>query len=163
MLHKTNDFLDNLFCLLDKHELKIGDWFIDHLCYRTGSIESYEVTKRYFENYGTLLIESEVNGRNIATYKLKEQIAYRDYLIPLVEVPAPKKDKYTIEGWEHIEVVIDIPFNNLIKMYPSLNFNKKSLSKIVTPELVLYLDDYSIKFHHQSLEEIIKKENEVSS
>lgn len=151
-------FLDKLFALLNEHSIDLQDWQIDHLCYRTSDLENYEASKKKFSELGELLIEGDVNGRPIATYKLHKPVQYKQYSIPLVEVPAPKTGKETPEGWEHIEVVIDISFDDLMKKYPNLDWSTKALSKEINPELVYKFDDCSIKFHHQSLEKVIEWE-----
>lgn len=151
-------FLDKIFKKLEESGIQIGSWEIDHLCFRTSSLDNYEEMKRIFSGLGTLLVESDVNGRDIATYKFHEPIIYKNYIIPLVEVPAPKPGRDIDEGWEHIEVVIDISFDELMKKYSGLNFDTKALSKELNPELVLKFEDCSIKFHHQSLEEVIRIE-----
>jgi predicted metalloenzyme YecM len=158
MIDQAHPFLDKLFSTLKKRGIDLRHWEIDHLCYRTTDNENYEATKEKFSQLGALLIESEVNGRDIATYKLTSPVIYKGYTIPLVEVPAPKKGKITAEGFEHIEVVIDISFDELIKCYPEIDFDTKALSKELNPELVIKFGDCAIKFHHLPLEEVIKIE-----
>ena len=155
MIDQAYIFLDKIFSILDEKKIKIGSWEIDHLCYRTSSLENYEKIKSDFSALGELLIESDVNGRDIATYKLHKPVVYKSYTIPLVEVPAPKDGRVTPEGWEHIEVVINVSFDEFMKNYPEIKFDTKALSKNLNPELVIKFDDCSIKFHHQSLEKVI--------
>ncbi len=158
MIDQANSFLDKLFSILEENKIDLMHWKIDHLCYRTSDSENYEAMKNEFSKLGEFLIESEVNGRDIATYKLTNPVVYKGYTIPLVEVPAPKKGKSTVEGWEHIEVVIDISFDDLMKKYPGIDFDTKALSKELNPELVIKFGDCAIKFHHLSLDEVIKIE-----
>lgn len=158
MIDQAYKFLDKIFSILNERKINIENWKIDHLCYRTTDLENYEKIKNDFSLLGDFLIESEVNGRNIATYKLKSPVIYKGYKIPLVEVPAPKGGRSEVEGFEHIEVVIDISFDQLMKKHPEIDFDTKALSKELNPELVIKFDDCAIKFHHQSLDEIIKIE-----
>lgn len=160
MHEKALIFLEKIFSILKENKIDIGNWEIDHLCYRTSSLDNYAELKSLWSGLGELLIESEVNGRDIATYKLHKPVIFRDYIIPLVEVPAPKEGKQTVEGFEHIEVVIDIEFDEIIKRFPHLNFDTKALSKELNPELVVKFDDCSIKFHHMSLEKVIEIEKQ---
>ena len=159
MMDGAYKFLEKIFLILEEKEIDISRWQIDHLCYRTSSLENYAEIKSVFSKLGELLVESDVNGRDIATYKLHEPVVFRNYTIPLVEVPAPKKGKDTPEGFEHIEVVIDIEFHEIMKKYSQFTFDTKALSKKLNPELVLKFSDCSIKFHHMSLEEVIEIEN----
>ncbi|MCP4912797.1 MAG: DUF4269 domain-containing protein [Oligoflexia bacterium] len=155
---QAHEFLDKIFTHLNQNQVEIGHWEIDHLCYRTSSQENYELSKKLFEGLGRCLIESEVNGRLIATYKLEKAIHYKNWVIDLVEVPAPKPNKETVEGFEHIEVVIDEPFSVLQEKYQHLQLGTKGMSKDLNPELEIEFDDCAIKFHHQSLEQVINIE-----
>jgi predicted metalloenzyme YecM len=111
-------------------------WLIDHLCYRVTTEELYTTRKDEFEQFGILLVESMVNGRLIATYKLHKPIVFKTWRIPLVELPAPKAGKPFATGFEHIEVVCDAS----------------------TKEHEVEMDGCAIKFHHRTLEDIIAEE-----
>lgn len=161
MMNDVITFLDKIFAFLEEKQIDLQNWQIDHLCYRTLDQANYEASKKMFEELGELLIEADVNGRPIATYKFHKPVEYKKYSIPLVEVPAPKAGKETPEGWEHIEVVIDISFDELMAKYPDFDWNTKALSKEINPELVLKFGDCSIKFHHQSLEKVIEWEKKT--
>ncbi len=157
--------LTDFFKCLDK-ELKEFDitlkeeWFIDHICYRTSSLDNYKDICDDYLRRNTLLVEGNVGGRLISTFKLKEPIKYQDRLIPLVEVPQPKRDS-TPEGYEHIEVVVSESFEQIKSLFPQGNFKSHALKKDINPELVLKLDKCVIKFHHQSLEDVIKYEKKM--
>lgn len=155
---QAQEFLDKIFNHLNQNQVEIGNWEIDHICYRTSSQDNYQTSKQMFEKLGICLIESEVNGRLIATYKLDQPIHYKSWIIDLVEVPAPKPNKETIEGFEHIEVVIDEKFSTMIEKYSHLNLATKGMSKDLNPELEIEFDDCAIKFHHQCLEQVINIE-----
>lgn len=157
-LKHCTEFLDNLFSQLEKKGVDLSGKEIDHICYRTSSNKNYEATKAMAQEQGELLIESEVNGRLIATYKLNSPIVYKQWSIPLLEVPAPKAHKETSEGFEHIEVVIDEFFESLISRYPDLSFNQEAINKKINPDIKIELNGCSLKFHHQSLEKVIKWE-----
>ncbi|GAB4418099.1 MAG: hypothetical protein OHK0056_27340 [Bacteriovoracaceae bacterium] len=131
---------------------------IDHLCYRTSSDAHYQEMKTVFSNLGTCLVESEINGRMIATYKLNAPIKYKQFLIPMVEVPAPKKGQITTEGWEHFEIVTTLSFDEIMKLYPKAQFDLAGVHKLHNPELRVKLPSGSIKFHHQTLESVIQTE-----
>ena len=91
------NFLDKVFLEMESHRIEIKNyWMIDHICYRVETEKNYQKMKSQFEHLGSLLIESEVNGRLIASYKLHQPISYKDYQIPLVELPAPKIGKKVV-------------------------------------------------------------------
>lgn len=155
---RAHSFLNKILSEIETQKIEIHNKEIDHLCYRTSSNQNYHQIKREFESLGSLLIESEVNGRMIATYKLHKPITYKNWIIDLVEVPAPKPNKQTQEGFEHIEVVIDCSFDEFKKNLPHIKFNEKGMSKDLNPELEIEFVDCAIKFHHKSLEHIINIE-----
>src|SRR5688572_24624553 len=98
-------FLKELFARLESTGLDLRFWSIDHLCYRTASLERYEVLKRELLPVAEQLAEAEVNGRPIAVFKLKTPLRWERFLIDLIELPAPKPGKPKAEGFEHAEVV----------------------------------------------------------
>ncbi len=155
----AQDFLQRVFNKLDAQNIQLDKhWFIDHLCYRVSSLENYNSFKKQFASFAELLIESDVNGRPIATYKFAEPICFRDWSIQVVELPAPKPGKITIEGFEHFEVVADIGFDEIKTRYPKAAFSESGLKKDFNPELEISLDELAIKFHPLSLESVIRLE-----
>lgn len=111
-----------------------------------------------FAELGDLLIESPVNGRLISTFKLKEPIVFHQWTIELVELPAPKPGKQTVEGFEHIEVVVDTSFESLKEKFGHCRFDEGGLKKSFNQELEIDFGDKAIKFHHLSLESVIELE-----
>lgn len=151
-------FLEKLFFELQSLSIDYATWDIDHLCYRTESLSHYQKVKNDFSHFSTLLIESPVNGRPIATYKLEKPWRFGENFIDLIEVPAPKPNKITKPGFEHIEIVMPKNFEEIPKLYPTLSFEKNHHHKEFNPELVANLKVGDLKFHHQSLEVVINIE-----
>lgn len=160
---KALDFLKSLFSDLEKKNITLkNSWDIDHICYRCASDEEYSELTKYFLHFSDLLIESPVNGRLISTFKLHRPIAFKDWLIELIEVPAPKKGKVTKSGFEHIEVVCDENLLDLSHKFDSSLVNTGGLAKEFNQELELTLGEENVKFHNYSLESVIRLEkNEV--
>ena len=152
-------FLEKLFAQsLEKNIQLETQWNIDHLCYRVTTLVRYENQKSNFCRFATLLSESEVNGRMISTFKLEDPLVFRDWQMDIVELPAPKPSKKTIEGFEHIEVVVDKPFSEIKKKYNECTFDESGLEKNFNQELEIKLDTYSLKFHYLSLESVVRFE-----
>lgn len=160
---QAQDFLKKIFHNLHGLQIDIAKWRVDHMCYRTSSNDNYIAMKNKFQNIGTLLIESEINGRDIATYKLNKAIVFEDREIDVIEVPAPKNGVVTTEGLEHIEVVIDISFEELMERYPNITFHTKAISKAINPDIEIEFADCAIKFHHQTLEKVIELEKTLQT
>ncbi len=153
-------FMDKITSNLSQSKIEVNKNHIDHICYRVESMEKYNEQKINLSLLGELLIEAEVGGRSIATYKLYRPLTSESGInIGVIELPAPKEQNQYAEGFEHIEVVIDKNFEEFAKLHPSINFSWDGANKKNNPELRVKFDDnYSVKFHHQSLEEVIKSE-----
>ncbi len=155
----ADDFLNKLFKKLEATKFNIlPHWDIDHLCFRTETIKDYESYQAVFSTLGTLLIESDVNGRAISSYELNYPIRFQNWLIRVVELPAPKKGKSCKTGFEHIEVVVDQSLTSVCKQYPKLEWDKSGLKKLFNSELELSFESSAIKFHNLSLKSVINFE-----
>lgn len=153
---QANTFLTMAFAELERNHFVLDEhWQIDHLCYRTSTQESYLSTKQQFEQFSKLLIESEVNGRLITTFKLPTPIPFKNWNIDLVEVPAPKVGKTTADGFEHFEVVCDLTFDEIKNRYSQCQFDESGLAKKINQELEVIFNGFALKFHHMSLETVI--------
>lgn len=151
-------FLEKLFSELQSLSIDYVNWDIDHLCYRTKTLSDYQQVKNEFSSFCDLLVETSVNERLIATYKLKRSWVFGENFIDLIEIPQPKQNKLTKHGFEHIEVVMPKSFNEIKNIYPELIFEDTKHYKDFNPELIANLKSGAIKFHHQSLEIVINIE-----
>ncbi len=152
---EAHHFLESSWKRLSRYHKELKPLSIDHLCYRTTSPTHYEQTKRYFGELGIELIESMIAGRPIATFKLHEPIHFRGFQIDLVEVPAPKEGKATKDGLEHFEFVIPYHFDWVRELFKNEKISEKGTAKQLNPEIEVSFEDFAIKFHHKSLEEVI--------
>jgi predicted metalloenzyme YecM len=108
-----------------------------------------------------MIAETDVNGRPIAAFKLNIPWKFGDHVIDLIEVPHPKKNKVTIRGFEHFEVVIDISFEDFKKKNPQFTYIETGLSKKLNPELEIEFRNGAIKFHHMRLEKVVEIEQSI--
>jgi predicted metalloenzyme YecM/ferredoxin len=149
LLTKLRAFAAPIIRELEAHHLREEIREIDHACYRVETLETYEIYKKAFAGFATLLTEAAVNGRPIATYKLAEPVRLTDDIaIPLIELPAPKPGKAYAEGFEHLEAVTAKPLKVFLQTNPGISAEHQFPSGLV-------------KFHEQSLEDIIRQETEV--
>ncbi len=155
-LGSPNIFLDKLFDYLSEKKINVSNYELDHICYRVETLERYQALKIALSNLGELLTESQVGGRAIASIKLDEPIIYKSRKIRVVELPAPKKGSFYKEGFEHVEFVIDVPFAEFMATHAALNFITKDLKKSVNQGITLKETDFSVKFHHHTLEYVIR-------
>ncbi len=156
LLGDTRPFLETIFQRLETDKVAVGDYELDHICYRVETVERYEALKKALASLGKLLVESQIGGRPIATFQLHHPILFQNRQIHVLELPAPKVGSFYKEGFEHVEFVIDTPFENFIQKHPHLNFKTKGMSKAVNPEISLRYDDFAVKFHHHSLAYVIE-------
>lgn len=160
-MHNFKHFIETshgeISSMLEKH------WEVDHACFRTQTLSEYEELKVVFSISFNLLIESMIGGRPISTYKLSQPMKVNDLFVDLIELPAPKPGKIYPKGYEHLEVVIDISFEELMTKYPSLEWNTSGMKKGLNPELQASFGTFNIKFHHHSLEHIINVEKHQTS
>jgi predicted metalloenzyme YecM len=151
-------FLEDLFFKLSEIELNVEHFELDHLCYRVSSLEEYNSKKTDLIDLGTLLVESMVNGRLISTFKLHEPIEYKNRKISLLELPAPKPNHSYQSGLEHVEFVTREPLQKIVDRYPQYSFEVFGIHKKINADITLKLGEYCIRFHNQSLEDVIKLE-----
>lgn len=137
---------------------EVSRWQIDHLCFRTESEEDYVVTKTLITEFADLLIESPINGRLIATYKLRKEILCGDHFVDVIEVPAPKAGRPYARGLEHMEVVVDEPLENLRGRYAHLEWDDRNIAHPSNADISLCFGGASVKFHTEPLEKIIERE-----
>ena len=186
------------------YDIDVTNLQADHVCYRTETIEQYtalvealqqshqsveEASGESDSSSFTLLVESEIGGRPIATFKLGRpiEIIGLGKSIDVVEIPSPKEGSPYDTGLEHIEFVIGdhdadaggtqhykSPMNDEVhatvltawmRKYPNISWNTKALNKQCNPDVSLKLDlpDYgrvSVKFHLTPLETVIKFETD---
>lgn len=155
---ESENFLSNLFEKFEQNNLIVQNhWDIDHICYRVSTQTEYENLKIELNKMGDLLVESPVNGRLISTYKLFKPIYFKQWKIDILELPAPKEGSAYLTGFEHIEIVCDIGFAEILKTYSHL-ISFSGFDKSFNKEIQINFDGAKVKFHHMSLESVIRIE-----
>lgn len=157
--NEANKFLSNLFEKMNQVSLNVSDYELDHICYRVISFDEYEEYKVLLSEVGDKLIESEVGGRAIATYKLNTPISFYERRVFIVELPAPKQVSQYSRGFEHAEFVIPHTFDRFIELNEHCCYDLAGSKKAINPDIrVSFGTNMSVKFHHNSLEDIIELE-----
>jgi predicted adenylyl cyclase CyaB len=157
--NQAHTFLENLFSNVKMSGLNLDKLFLDHLCYRVSSNLEYKKVKAELQKIGELLIAAEVGGREISTFKLINPISFNGRDVDIIELPSVKAGSCYATGLEHAEFVTDKSFDDLISEYPGVTFDVSAVNKKHNAELrVKFNENLSLKFHHLSLEEVIKKE-----
>jgi predicted metalloenzyme YecM len=151
-------FLQRLFAGIHADNLDVEDMELDHLCYRVATVERYARCKELFAQHGTLLTESLIAGRPIATFRLHQGFQFRGRMIDVVELPSPKPGSAYPEGYEHAEFVVDEDLLTFTQRFPKLAWHLDDLRKTTNPDVRLRYPDFSVKFHRQSLADVIAQE-----
>lgn len=99
-------FEEKIQQLAQAMNLTLNEYEIDHIALRanTKALAKYWLT--HFLKCGTILSNNIVNGRLIYLIKLNQPLCLAGQRIDVIELPFPKDKIYSVEGWEHIEVVI---------------------------------------------------------
>jgi predicted metalloenzyme YecM len=159
IINSVPAFVEKILNELTAIGFQLNDKLIDHVCFRVQTEEEYRFYKNDFSKFGELLSEASISGRPICTFKLFEAIKVGNRLIPCIEIPAPKSSRVYKTGLEHLEIVIDESFESFSSKFPNQKWDWAGAHKEKNPELALLLSDSkSAKFHHQSLEEVIRIE-----
>lgn len=156
ILNSSIPFLEKVFEALEKDKINVSKYELDHICYRVETLERYEELKKELLEYGTLLNEAQIGGRAISTFKLNKSIIFGERRIWCFELPAPKKGKPYPEGYEHVEFVIDMDFDEFMRLYPQTVFDTETITREINPDISIEHNGFTIKFHHQTLEYVIK-------
>jgi predicted metalloenzyme YecM len=144
-------------CGISRDELAM----MDHICYRVETQERYQELRKKLKKFGTLVGENEVSGRLIATFELDEYLKSDDWVVPYVELPAPKKDSFYAEGLEHVELVVVGSLERFIARHRDLPFSHGGMGKLVNPEAGLKAEGISVKFHEQQLGSVVRIERDL--
>ncbi|MEM9929743.1 MAG: VOC family protein, partial [Bacteroidota bacterium] len=155
-------FLNKLFTCLEPQKGLLNHLQLDHICYRVTTVARYEELKEQLLKTNKLLVESPINGRRIATFRMAQPFTYEAREIWLLELPEPKSGSPYPEGWEHAEFVTDRPlaeFADWLTKHLGIkleDIDTKGLSKQLNAEVRLRLPDgLSVKFHELPLDEVI--------
>ena len=158
-------FLEKLMAHLEPTPGALDHLFLDHLCYRVETVDSYVRLRDKLTTENELLVESLIGGRRISTFKMKTPFPFRGRAIPLLELPEPKSGSFYAEGWEHVEFVTDRPLPDFAEWLvaklgvASDAIDRSGMAKARNADLRLRLPDgLGVKFHEQSLEAVIREE-----
>lgn len=110
-------FLKNLMTHMEQLDSAWVLWPIDHLAFRTTKSRQYERLKRFLATKGQLMSEAYVSGRPIAIFHLDKPIRYQSWLIRDIEVISPKQGTSYPRGWDHIEILAQMPLERMLAKF----------------------------------------------
>ena len=157
-LTAPTSFLRKLFAALAECSVDVSDLELDHLCYRVEDVDRYAELREQLDAEGTLLSESLIGGRPIASYCLRDPFRFDERRIAVLELPAPKAGSPYPEGYEHAEFVVDENLMKFTQRYPQLAWDLSDIDKAINADVRLRFDGFSVKFHRRSLADVIADE-----
>lgn len=141
--------------------IDLSQFEIDHLAVRMNSAEKAQQWRTMLLENGTLLKQSDVNGRPIALITLNESLSFCRQAVSIIELPFPKGKTYPVEGWEHIEIVVPMETDESVESWISrcckrwnLNENLQIKLKISEPKVAgerLPNPSIAISLHNKDL------------
>jgi uncharacterized protein len=134
---------------------------MDHICYRVETKERYREMREKLRDFGTLLSESDVNGRMIATFEFDEYLQVDEWTVPYLELPEPKEGSFYAEGLEHAELVVIGSLKRFMERHSDLAFSRGGMGKPLNPEAGLKAEGISVKFHEQQLGAVVRAEQRL--
>lgn len=120
---------------------------LDHLCYRVETDARYIEMKHTLGEVAILRGESQVQGRSIAIFEFNEYVKSHGWVVPYIELPAPKEGSPYPEGLEHAEFVVVGSLERFQQKYKDVPFDTKAMGRGLNPELGLKTDRAAMKFH----------------
>ena len=162
-IDSSHNFLEPLLKEFTSAKLIGKNDIIDHICYKPKLFSEYEVLKKLIINANNqLLSEVIINGRPIATYKLKTAINRSGFTIDYLELAAPKLGHHKESAWDHIEVVVKSTLKEFRSKNSHHKWNSSNIDSKLNPDISLKLASGIVKFHTSPLSKIINTEKILS-
>ena len=135
---------------------------LDHLGYRTETLDEYYGVLQDFSGLGENMGEVEIEGRPISVIALDEPLVADGWTIPFLEVVAPKASSPYPSGLEHAEFVTVRRLSDFEKAHEDLPFIRDAMMRRINPELKYRENGISVKFHRLSIGSVVEIEEELA-
>ncbi|MCG9729692.1 VOC family protein [Shewanella sp. Isolate13] len=106
----------------------------DHTALRVNSTEAADELRCGFESAGKVISDNMINGRPILIIELHQPLMMGTSAIECVELPYPSDKVYPVEGWEHIELVLDCGANDCDTLAQALLEQAPQLAPVLAGE-----------------------------
>jgi predicted metalloenzyme YecM len=158
ILDAFDQFIGKILEKLDALGVDVSKLEMDHIGYQASSNEDYDRLKPEFNTLGKQVSEIIVGGRRVGIYLLSAPIKCKQYIIPAIELVAPKDGQVCSSALNHAEFVIPVGFDSFIQKYPNLPWDVSKTNQPMFPMIILKLDDdIQVKFHLKPVLEIVKE------
>lgn len=157
LLDNYIQFLDNVFKKLNELGIDVSGLNLDHIAYQASDEEDYQKLLLEFIRLGELKHEGAVGSKRIAVIKLLEELKYKEYTIPVVELVQPDPEISTPSDWQHFEFVIEESYQDFISKYPKVNWNDKKINREIFPMLILPIGEFvEVRFHQETILKMVQ-------
>jgi predicted metalloenzyme YecM len=162
-----------LTLLAEKLHLDLTQFSADHISVRCHQNVTADRWRQGFEQCGSLLSETMINGRPICLFDLHQPIQVGPWQIDCIELPYPGEKRYPHEGWEHVELVLggdpDTLYTRALEHLsdealrtPGIKLKQSSPKgdgeRLANPTLAITDGTVTLKFHPYSIREIVASE-----
>ncbi|MBD2801226.1 VOC family protein [Xenorhabdus sp. M] len=151
--------------------LRFAPYTADHISLRCNETSIAERWRQGFLQCGQLMSENMINGRPICLFELEQPITLLEWEIDCVELPYPTDKHYLHQGWEHVELVLPVPPEHIMREARKLlphplpqGFRIKEScpggekERLPNPTLAVTNGEITVKYHPFSLKEIVESE-----
>ena len=150
-------FIEEVLEKLHEFKIDVSSFEMDHIGYQASSNEDYDRLREEFDKLGNRISEEIVGGRRVGIYTLNNPLQYQQYIIPVIELIAPKEGQICPSALEHVEFVIQESFESFIKRYSNISWDVSAINQKDFPMVKLKLNTYiQVKFHVMPVLEILE-------
>ena len=148
MTGKLEDFIKTKLEQLQKLGVDVSKLELDHFAYQTSSAADFDNLKQEAALTGILKREAIVNGRRVAIFELDEPIRQGNFSITAFELLEPKQGQVCDSKLDHIEFVLDVPFQEFIKKHAEVDWDISMIDREEFPKVAYkFKDGTGLKFH----------------
>ncbi|PIZ47926.1 hypothetical protein COY32_00925 [candidate division WWE3 bacterium CG_4_10_14_0_2_um_filter_41_14] len=148
ILDHTEQFIDRTMTRLGELGIEVTGFDMDHIGYQASSDKDYDELCSEFNTFAKRVSEEIVGGRRVGIYELHEPLKFEGYIIPAIELVAPKAGQQCHSSLEHVEFVIKETFESFMSKYPNVAWDVSSIDQKDFPMIKLRFDENTqVKFH----------------
>lgn len=157
ILENFEQFMRGILQNIEALGVDVTSFQLDHVGYQASTDEDYDRLRVEFDKLGNRVSEEIVGGRRVGIYELQTPLTYKQYVIPAIELVAPKEGQVCPSALEHVEFVITGDFQSFMKKYPNIKWDATKINQPMFPMITLKLTGTTqVKFHLTPVLDIIK-------
>lgn len=153
---RTTERINNVFNEIGIERAELTQ--LDHLCYRTETLDEYRAVLTELKPLGRSLGEVMVQGRPIDIIALDEPIQTNGWTVDFLEIAAPKASSPYPSGLEHAEFVTGGLLTDFHARHAELEFITDAMQRVINPELKYRKNGISVKFHQLNVGAVVQIE-----